>query len=102
MLAHFYGVNGRVLDRLVAFLELVMSRPPGHPDGGPMHVDGAFSTFRQQNPDVLTLAASPSLGWQRSSRSDIASNRWYDRTPVSRELVGLARRLSRGWKTPKN
>jgi len=97
VLAHFYGV----LDRLIAFLELVMSRPPGHPDGGPMHVDGAFSTFRGQNPDVLTLVASPSLGWQRSSRSDIASNRWYDRAPVSRELVGLARRLRRGWKSPK-
>ncbi|MBD2020540.1 glycosyltransferase family 25 protein, partial [Leptolyngbya sp. FACHB-36] len=64
---HFYAVHHRVLDRLIDFLELVQSRPPGHPDGGPMHLDGAFTTFRQQNPDVLTLIAAPNLGWQRSS-----------------------------------
>jgi hypothetical protein len=38
---HFYGVNGQILDRLIAFLEQLQQRPSGHPDGGPMHVDGA-------------------------------------------------------------
>jgi glycosyl transferase, family 25 len=101
ILAHFYGVHGRVLDQLIAFLELVLSRPPGHPDGGPMHVDGAFSTFRAQSPHVVTLVASPSQGWQRSSRSDIAANRWYDRSPISRGFVDLARRLTRGVRGPR-
>jgi glycosyl transferase family 25 len=98
MLAHFYGVHGRILDRLIAFLELVLSRPGGHPDGGPMHVDAAILTFRAQSPNVTTLVASPSQGWQRSSRSDIAANRWYDRNPISRGFVGLARRLTRRWR----
>ncbi|MEW6039011.1 MAG: glycosyltransferase family 25 protein [Pseudomonadota bacterium] len=90
--AHFYAVNGPVIERLLAFLDALLQRPPGHPDGGPMHVDGAYSTFRQQNPDVVTLVAVPSLGWQRSSRSDIYPNRWYDRWPVVRNLAALARR----------
>jgi hypothetical protein len=96
---HFYAVNGRIFDRLLRFMEELQQRPPGHPDGGPMQIDGAYSTFRAQNPDVITLIASPSLGWQRSSRSDISPN-WFDRVPGLRQLAGAARtsktRLKRG------
>ncbi len=88
---HFYAVNGKILDRLVWFLEEVKRRPPGHPDGGPMHIDGAYSTLRSQNPDIVTLIASPNLGSQQSSRSDIASNAWFDRLPVFMEMASLAR-----------
>ena len=70
---HFYAVNGRILDRLVAFFELVMSRPGGHHDGGVMYNDAALSVFREQNPDVITLVSAPSLGYQRSSKSDLAN-----------------------------
>jgi GR25 family glycosyltransferase involved in LPS biosynthesis len=90
MTTHFYAVNGRIFDRLVRFMEELQQRPPGHPDGGPMQIDGAYSTFRAQNPDVITLIASPNLGWQRSSRSDITPN-WFDRIPGLRQLVGAAR-----------
>ena len=89
--AHFYGVNGRIFDRLLRFLEELQQRPPGHPDGGPMHIDGAYSTFREQNPDVVTLIASPNLGWQRSSRSDISPNPLLDSVPGLRQLAGAAR-----------
>lgn len=91
--AHFYALNRRVMASLLGYLEDCMERPPGHPDGGPMHVDGAFSMFRQRNPGVVTLICIPSLGGQRSSRSDIYPNQWYDRLPVFRQLVGLARAL---------
>ncbi len=89
--AHFYGVNGQILDRLIAFLEQVQQRPSGHPDGGPMHVDGAYSTFRAQNPDITTLIAEPNLGWQRSSRSDIHASAWYDYVPLVRDVANAAR-----------
>ncbi|MGE5757195.1 MAG: LPS biosynthesis glycosyltransferase [Planctomycetaceae bacterium] len=46
VLAHFFGVNGIIFDRLVDFLERLRRRPPGHPDGGPMSIDGALNTFR--------------------------------------------------------
>lgn len=96
MTTHFYAVNGRIFDRLLRFLEELQHRPPGHPDGGPMHLDGAYSTFRGRNPDVVTLIASPNLGWQKSSRSDIYPNPWFDRIPGIRQLVGAAR-TSKAW-----
>jgi hypothetical protein len=90
MTAHFYAVNGRCLPKLVAFLETVIARPPGHPDGGPMHVDGAYGTFRKQNPGILTLVASPSLGSQR----DISPSK-LDQMPWVRTLIELLRRFRR-------
>ena len=90
--AHFYGVSAQALPALVEFLETVLKRPAGHPDGGPMHYDGALTWFRAQNPR-MTLFASPSLGWQRSSRSDIAPPKWFDRVPLVRDAVSRTRRL---------
>lgn len=91
-LLHCYAVHGRVLGRLVAFMEAIMQRPAGHPDGGPMFPDGAHNVFRRQNPDVVTLLSAPPVAHQRSSRSDIASTRWYDRTPGTRALAEVVRR----------
>lgn len=91
MKTHFYAVNSSLFDRLILFFEEIQQRPEGHPDGGPMSIDGAYSTFRARNPDVVTLIASPSLGWQRSSVSDITANAWYDRVPAVKELANLAR-----------
>ncbi len=88
---HFYALNGPVLEPLRDFLRACLARTPGHPDGSPMHVDGAYSLFRTRTPGIRTLLAAPSLGGQRSSRSDIYPNRWFDRVPLSRHLVGLAR-----------
>ena len=96
---HFYAIQGQALDRLAAFLKQVLSRPAGHPDGGVMFIDGAFSTFRAQNSDVLTLVARPNLGWQRSSSSDITST-WYDRWAVTRSLVSTARSVRRRLSPP--
>ena len=87
---HFYAVHSRVLGRMVAYLEEVIARPSGHPLGGPQYIDGAFSMFREQNPDVVTLLAIPSLGWQRSSRSDLHP-RWFDRPRSPRGLVNWLR-----------
>jgi hypothetical protein len=101
MTTHFYAVNGNIVDRLIAFLEAVLTRPGGHPDGGPMHYDGALSTFRRQNPDILTLIAQPNLGWQRSSRSDVAETKWFDKIPGLRFLVVKIRKL-KNWLKAKS
>lgn len=90
---HFYGVNGKVFDKLINFFEIILQRPSGHPDGGPMSTSGAFSTFHRQNPDVVRLMSIPSVGGQRSSRTDIHDLKWFDRTPVIRELVTVAREI---------
>lgn len=88
---HFLAINGKILKPLIHFLEQILERPGGHPDGGPMHVDGAYSTFRAQNPTVITLLASPSLGFQRSSPSNIAGYKWFDRLPLLSQVLSTAR-----------
>jgi len=70
-LAHFYAVNGRIFNRFLYFLEQLVQRKPGDPTGGPMHYDGAISTFRMQ-----------SLGYQRSSCTDLHQLSYLDQWPI--------------------
>jgi hypothetical protein len=90
---HFYALHGRILKPLRDYLSACLGRPAGDPEGGPMHVDGAYSLFRSRNPEAITLVATPSLGEQRSSRSDIFPNKWYDRVAATRLLASFARKL---------
>ena len=90
---HFYALNGPALRPLRDHLRACLEREPGHPLGSPMHVDGAYSLFRMQHPEAQTLIATPSLGGQRSSRSDIFPNKWYDRIPVLIQFAGWLRAL---------
>ncbi len=96
-LSHFYAVNGKYLDRLIDFLERMLTRPGGHPDGGPMSPDGALHFFLLKNPDVACHVASPNLGVQRSSRSDV-SPKWFDHLPVLGQTVAVLRKVKRLWK----
>jgi glycosyl transferase family 25 len=90
--AHFYVVRRAAITDLVRYLEAILSRPPGHPDGGLMHYDGALAWFRKAHPHHITLAAVPPLGVQRPSRTDIHALRWFDRWPFVRTLVSALRR----------
>jgi hypothetical protein len=92
--AHFYAINGKVMGRLRRFLEEMLERPAGHPDGGPMHYDGALHTFRMKHPDVGTAVLVPSMGSQRASRSDITPS-LLDQWPRVSRAANLARRLRR-------
>lgn len=89
--AHCAGFSGAVIPALVDYLEAIKRRPPGDPAGGPMHVDGAYNRFRRDNPDLRAVICAPAFGLQRSSRSDIAPNRGFDRMPVARETAELLR-----------
>ena len=91
---HFYAVNSLIFDRLISFLEAVQNRPPGHPDTGPMHLDGVYGHFRMQNPDIVTLVSNTPLGIQQSSTSDI-SPKFFDSIPVIKHVVAMARRCKR-------
>jgi glycosyl transferase, family 25 len=88
--SHFYVVHRTVFDRLIAYLEICLTRPPGDPLGGPMEYDGALNMFRRAHPEVVTLLAQPSLGSQRPSRSDIHPSR-FEGIPG----IHLARRVKR-------
>jgi glycosyl transferase, family 25 len=95
MCTHFMLFNRVVVPRIIEGLETILARPAGHPLGGPMHVDGAYSTIRAQNPDLKTYIYSPSLGQQRSSRSDIVDLKFYDRIEALRPVVSTLRRFKR-------
>ena len=93
---HFVAFRGAALRDLPAYLRAIMGRAPGHPEGGPMHIDGAYSRFRQQHPELQTMVAQPELGYQRASRTDIHSLRWYDDWPLIREGVDWIRKRRNG------
>lgn len=96
-LSHFYAVNGHVLEPLIAFLEKLLQRPAGHPEGGPMSPDGALSVFLLQNPDVPCYCCSPSMASQRSLRSYLLP-KWFDKLPGLRQSAGTYRKVKSWWK----
>jgi len=93
LLKHFYAVNGNIFERFLQFLEKVLERPPGHPDGGPMYYDGALTTFRMQNRDINTFIIIPSLGYQRSSRSDLHQHSLWDTWAFLNPMTTKIRRI---------
>lgn len=92
--AQFYAVNGQALDEVINFFEVLLERPKGHPEGGPMSPDGVFNVFKWQHPHRDRLLAEPSFGGQRSSKSDI-SPKWFDNVPIINSLASTARVLAR-------
>ena len=90
-LLHFYGLKNTIYLRLLSYLDEILTRRPGDPRGCPMSPDGALSLFRRWNPDVNALVANPSLGFQRSSPSDLGGHRWWDSVPVLRAVAVWAR-----------
>lgn len=89
--AHCYAVHARALPRVVAYLEETMANPPGHPRGGKVYIDAAYTLLRRLEPDFITLVANPVLSIQKGSISSLGGGYWYDRNPVSRPLINLAR-----------
>lgn len=90
--SHFIALNLGVAAEVVDYLERMLQRPPGHPDGGPMHVDGAYSWFRREHPHHLTWIARPDLCLQRSSATDVHVRPWFDQLPLLRHVVAFARK----------
>jgi GR25 family glycosyltransferase involved in LPS biosynthesis len=93
MWAHCYAVHARVLPRLVSHLEQALVRPEGHPLGGKLYIDAAFTLFRRFNSDVTTLVANPVLSVQKGCMSNLGGSSWYDRMTVVRPLFVAARAL---------
>jgi glycosyl transferase family 25 len=91
--SHCIALQGGAIDSVKSFFELILTRRGGHPVAGPMHVDGAYSTWRALNPVAVTLISAPPVCVQRLSRSDIATTRWFDRSPFLQSGVAAIRRL---------
>lgn len=95
---HFIGLTGEAIRLAVPYFESMLARPAGHPEGGPMHVDGAYNWLRRAHPDLKTLVATPELGHQRPSRTDIHDLKWFDSMPVVRNAASALRRLKRSFR----
>ncbi len=92
--AHFIAFKGKSIDAVVAYLNAILERCAGSPEGGPMHVDGAYSWFRQAHPEFRTFMALPEIAVQRPSISDITpSSRRIEKIPLVSVGIGLARAL---------
>ncbi|MCL2645687.1 MAG: hypothetical protein FWD61_01625 [Phycisphaerales bacterium] len=89
--AHCYAVHSRTLARLVSYMEETMENPPGHPRGGRLYIDAAYTLFRQMNPDVLSLVANPVMSVQKGSPSSISERKWYDHFRFGRLVANAAR-----------
>ena len=101
--SHFMGFSPRAAvaaaEYLLDYLELdfppdprAASEPSFNPAIKPP-IDGALVWFRRARPDLVTVFAE--LGYQRSSRTDVGAQKWFDRIIGVRDVVGLARRIRR-------
>lgn len=90
---HFIAFNKSSITKVREYLDKMMHRPGGDSLGGPMHVDGAYSWFRRENAETITVLATPELGYQRSSRTDIHDLSWKDTTPLIRNIVMMLRKI---------
>ena len=84
--AHCMGFSAETVRALVPFLESLLRHQ------SPPPIDGAYVWFRRANPALRTQFADPVIAVQRSSRSDIARLRFFDRWPGLREAAAFARR----------
>jgi glycosyl transferase, family 25 len=91
-LSHFIGLRGDAIAKAAQYLREMLTRAPGDPAGGPMHVDGAYNWFRQAHPSFVTIAAIPEIGYQRASRTDVHDLAWYDKLPLIRDFAVALRR----------
>ena len=96
--AHFVAFQGASIVSASLYLTAMLDRAPGDPSGGPMHVDGAYTWFRKENPEFETFIATPELGYQRSSRSDISELGWYDKLPLISTIVQYGRMVKSRFK----
>lgn len=93
-LTHCLGFSADAAPQVVSYLEAMLARPAGSPEGGPMDVDGAYSWFRRAHPEAETWCTSPDLAVQRPSRTDVTPG-LLDRLPGTRQALTLLRRFKR-------
>lgn len=93
MLTHFIGLRGPIINEAYDYLTAITKRPIGSPEGGPMHLDGAYQWYRRAHPHRVSAIGQPRLALQRWSRTDIHDLSWKDRIPVVRKVIGVIRTL---------
>lgn len=90
---HCIGFRGNVIGDAAEYLHQISLRKYGDENGGPMHVDGAYTWFRKDNPSVRTIRFSPTMAYQRASASNIGERRLLDRLSITAPLFSTLRKI---------
>lgn len=90
---HFYAVNGRFMTRMLEHMLHSEAGPAGDPERGPTSADGIHNRMRLQDPDIRVFLSSPSLAFQRSSRTDLQPVSIYDRLPLLAPGMRVVRKI---------
>jgi GR25 family glycosyltransferase involved in LPS biosynthesis len=91
--AHCYAVHRRIMPRMISFMRTSIENEAGSPLGGKMYIDGAYTLFRQMNPDVICLLSSPRLSIQKGSVSSLNNPHWYAGNKCVEAAATVARAL---------
>lgn len=97
-LTHFCAFSRNAVELAVPYLISMASRRGGDPQGGPMHVDGAYNWLRRTQPELQTWIAMPEVAHQRPSISDIAGPSAIDRIPGLRAFAPMLRAAKRSFR----
>ena len=87
--AHCMGFSAATLPALVSFLIASFEGPD------PAPIDGEYVRFRRANPSVVAVFATPPLGVQRPSRTDIGPQMAYEHFLGLKEAIAWARKVKR-------
>lgn len=88
---HFYAVNAKAFDRVIAAFEFILSLSPEELASATRYPDGLLNDLGNED-DFLRLKAIPSFAAQRSSRSDCTPNpKWFDQIPMLEKAAGVLR-----------
>lgn len=90
---HFFAITREGAEAALPMLDAMLTRPPGSPEGGPMHVDGAFNWVRAAHPGLTALGICPPIARQRPSSSDVSPGHWFDQVPGLRQIANTLRAL---------
>lgn len=91
---HCIGFSPQAIKSVTPYLQAMLARPAGSPEGGPMDVDGAYCWFRRAHPQLKTFCTNPAIATQRPSRTDITPSR-LDGIPIARQAMSLLRIIKR-------
>lgn len=91
--SHCIAIRRDTAEKILEYFKKMLERPPGHHDGGPMHVDGAYSWFRKDHPEIGTIISDPECVYQRSSMTDVHAKKWFERNFLLRYLISKIRKL---------
>lgn len=92
---HFIAVKRGTAALIVPYFRAMLERPLGDPDGGPMHVDGAYNWFRRAHPQMRAFSLLPEVARQRPSKTDIHTTSWFDRVAALAPALVIVRRIKR-------